>query len=165
MQKPPRAPDLGPLTPLKEYAFLKPWSAPARVSREVWMAAEIPASNMHADAKALAELAQVFASGVLRGERIVAESGLRPALVERIHGPDLVLPFELSWTAGLMRNVNGHFGPSPSAFGHAGNGGATAMFDAEAKLSCAYVMNKMSPHLVGDPRVLRLLDATYASLG
>lgn len=165
MQKPPRAPDLGVITPLKDYAFRKPWSAPARVSREDWMAAEIPASNMHGDARSLVELAHVFAAdGRFRGAPVLSERARRAALEERIFGPDLVLPFELSWAAGVMRNVNGHFGPNPSAYGHAGNGGATLMFDPERRLSCAYVMNRMSPHLVGDPRALRLLDATYASL-
>ncbi|MEM9262430.1 MAG: serine hydrolase domain-containing protein, partial [Pseudomonadota bacterium] len=62
MQKPPKAPDLGDLSPIKEAAFLKPWSSPARVSREDWMAAEIPASNMHATADGLACLLQSLVS-------------------------------------------------------------------------------------------------------
>ena len=31
-------------------------------------------------------------------------------------------------------------------------------------LTAAYVMNRMSPHLVGDPRSIVLLDAVYAAL-
>ncbi|NWG70136.1 MAG: beta-lactamase family protein [Parvularculaceae bacterium] len=165
MPKPPRAPDLGPLTELKRVAFLKPWSAPGGVTREAWMAAEIPSANIHATARALAELAHPFANlGVHRGARIIGAGALAAALEERIVGDDLVLPFRLSWAAGFMRNINGHFGPSGSAFGHAGFGGSSVMFDPVHRISAAYVMNRMSPHLVGDPRGLRLVNAVYDAL-
>ena len=165
MPKPPRPPDLGPLTPLKEYAFLKPWSAPARVAREAWLAASLPASNMHADAAALAEIVHPFAhGGRFRGRTILSADAIAAALEERICSDDLVLPFRLSWAAGLMRNINGHFGPSPSACGHAGFGGSCVVVDPPHRLSAAYVMSRMSPHLVGDPRALRLLDVVYDAL-
>lgn len=129
------------------------------------MAAEIPSANIHATARALAELAHPFANlGVHRGARIIGAGALAAALEERIVGDDLVLPFRLSWAAGFMRNINGHFGPSGSAFGHAGFGGSSVMFDPVHRISAAYVMNRMSPHLVGDPRGLRLVNAVYDAL-
>jgi len=165
MPKPPRAPDLGALTELKRIAFLKPWSAPGNVTREAWMAAEIPSANIHATARALAELAHPLANdGLHRGRPIISQDALAAMRAERIAGDDLVLPFRLSWAAGVMRNINGHFGPSPSALGHAGFGGSSVMFDPAHRLSAAYVMNRMSPHLVGDPRGLALVDAVYAAL-
>jgi CubicO group peptidase (beta-lactamase class C family) len=165
MPKPPRAPELGPLTELKRIAFLKPWSAPAKVSREEWMAAEVPSSNMHADALALAEITQPLANrGFFRGEKMLDDSIIGAALKERIRGDDLVLPFNLSWSAGLMRNINGHFGPNRNAFGHAGFGGSCVVIDPEQRLTAAYVMSKMSHWLVGDPRAVRLIDAAYAAL-
>jgi CubicO group peptidase (beta-lactamase class C family) len=165
MTKPPQPADFGVLTEVKRVAFLKPWSAPGNVSREAWMAAEIPSSNMHATARALAEMATPFADrGRWRGVEIIDSATLDAACRERIAGDDLVLPFRLSWAAGFMRNINGHFGPSPGAFGHAGFGGSMVMFDPERRLSAAYVMNKMSPHLVGDPRALRLMQALYGAL-
>ena len=165
MQKPPRAPELGALTELKRIAFLKPWSAPGNVTRDAWMAAEIPSANMHATARALAELAHPLANGGLhRGRKIVSADALAAMQEERILGDDLVLPFRLSWAAGVMRNINGHFGPGASALGHAGFGGSSVMFDPVHRLSAAYVMNKMSPHLVGDPRGLALVNSVYAAL-
>lgn len=165
MPKPPRPPDLGSLTPLKEFAFLKPWSAPGKIAREDWIAAELPASNMHAGARALAEIVQPLANrGLFRKRRILSEAAIAAALAERICGDDLVLPFRLSWSAGLMGNINGHFGPSATAFGHAGFGGSCVVIDPAHRLTAAYVMNKMSPHLVGDPRALRLIDAVYDAL-
>ncbi len=166
MPKPPKAPDLGPLNDFKRLAFLKPWSAPARVSREDWMAAEIPASNMHADARSLAAITHPLANDGrdVSGERVLSGDAIEAALVERIRGDDLVLPFHLSWSAGLMRNINRHFGPNENAFGHAGFGGSCVVIDPENNITAAYIMNKMSPFLVGDPRAVRLINALYAGL-
>jgi len=166
MQKPSRPADLGPITDFKRVAFLKPWSAPARVAHEDWMAAEIPASNMHADAQSLAKIVHPLANRGrdVSGEDVLTAAAIDAALEERIRGEDLVLPFELSWSAGLMRNINRSFGPNERAYGHAGSGGSCVLIDPENNLTAAYVMNKMSPYLVGDPRAVRLLDALYASL-
>ena len=165
MPKPPKAPDLGALNAFTQAAFLKPWSAPARVSREAWMAAELPASNMHADAPSLAALLHPFVNGGRwKGEAILSPEAIDAAFRERIRGDDLVLPFHLSWSVGVMRNINGHFGPNRNAFGHAGFGGSCVVIDPENRLTAAYVMNRMSPHLVGDPRAVRLIDALYNSL-
>jgi len=165
MPKPPTAPDLGDLNEFTQLAFLKKWSAPARVSREDWMAAELPASNMHSDARSLARILQPFVNGGRReGNPLLTSDAIEGAFAERIRGDDLVLPFHLSWAAGLMRNINHHFGPNEAAYGHAGFGGSCVLIDPENRLTAAYVMNKMSPHLVGDPRALRLINAAYDSL-
>ncbi|MEM9168445.1 MAG: serine hydrolase domain-containing protein [Pseudomonadota bacterium] len=154
MLKPPRAPDLGEITDIRRIAFLKPWSSPARVARRDWARAEIPASNVHASASGLARLCVRFVDGTVD-----------PAVFDvRIDGDDLVLPFHLWWAAGIMSNKSGHYGPNPRAFGHGGSGGSCIVVDPERKLSIVYVMNKMSPHLIGDPRAVRLLDAVYAAL-
>jgi len=98
------------------------------------------------------------------GARVLSAPAVEAALKERIRGDDLVLPFHLSWSAGLMRNINRHFGPNENAYGHAGFGGSCVVIDPENNLTAAYVMSKMSPYLVGDPRAVRLLDAVYAAL-
>ena len=162
MTKPPRAPDHRKSL-LAEIAFLKPWSAAAGVSREAWMAAEIPASNIHATARGLAEIVHPLGNGGrdASGGIAINDVALREALRPRIEGDDLVLPFHLRWTAGLMANTNGFFGPSLSAFGSAGFGGSAVMVDPARRMSAAYVMNKMSPALAGDPRAVRLFTSLY----
>ena len=165
MPKPPKAPDLGELNEFTKIAFLKKWSALARVAREEWMAAEFPASNMHADARSLAMIMHPFVNGGMwGGDPLLTEDAIEGALAERIVGDDLVLPFHLSWSAGLMKNINGHFGPNESAYGHAGFGGSCVVVDPQNRLTAAYVMSKMSPHLVGDPRGLRMINAVYDAL-
>lgn len=163
MLKPPAAPDLGELTPLKTAAFLSPWSAAAGVGRDAWMAAEIPASNMHATSAGLANIMRAFATRRL-GPHTISRDVHAAALAERSCREDLVLPFELSWGAGVMRNHGEPLGPSPTAIGHYGFGGACVVADPAAALSFAYVPNKMSPHLVRDPRALNLIEAVYDAL-
>ena len=116
---------------------------------------------MHATAEALAAVTHPLANqGVdVAGARVIDPDIVEAALKPRISGEDLVLPFELTWAAGLMKNTNGHFGPSPTAFGHAGFGGSAVMVDPAKKISAAYVMNKMSPSLAGDPRAVALFAA------
>lgn len=166
MAKPRHAGDLGTLTELKRIAFLKRWSGPARVAPEKWAAAEIPASNMHANAISLAKFLQPFVNGGkwLDGRALIDQATLEASLRERVRGDDLVLPFNISWSAGLMRNTNGHYGPNPNAYGHAGAGGACVVVDPENRLTAAYVTNTMSPYLVGDPRATAVLGALYENL-
>lgn len=166
MEKPPRAPDLGELNKFKEAAFLKPWASGARVDRDAWARAEIPGSNMWADARSLAHIVHPFANDGKwpHGAPFLTKSAIEAALRERIRGDDLVLPFRIAWSAGLMRNPQGLYGPNDKVFGHAGFGGSCVIVDRENGLTAAYVTNKMSPHLAGDPRALRLIAALYDCL-
>ena len=76
-----------------------------------------------------------------------------------------MLPFEISWAAGFMRNVPSRvYGPGLTSFGHSGWGGSCVFADPERRLSAAYVMNRQSPALIGDPRAVRLIEAAYACL-
>jgi CubicO group peptidase (beta-lactamase class C family) len=147
-------------------AFFKPWSAaPAKDIRQ-WRGAELPASNGHATAQALARMMAVPAcDGELDGREVLPPGLALEAARARINGPDLVLPFDLSWGAGFLRNAGlGIYGPSNHAFGHSGWGGSCAVADPERRLSLAYVMNRQSAYLIGDPRARRLIDALYACL-
>jgi CubicO group peptidase (beta-lactamase class C family) len=84
---------------------------------------------------------------------------------ERISGPDLVLPYDISWGAGFIRNEGlWLYGPGRETFGHSGWGGSCAFADPERGISGAYVMNRQSAELIADPRARRLIDAAYAAL-
>ncbi|MEM1380157.1 MAG: serine hydrolase domain-containing protein [Pseudomonadota bacterium] len=165
MIKPKRSPDLGPITPIKRAAFLEKWSSPSGMSRQQWSSAEIPASNMHASARGLAEVMQLFATGRMGAQLSAADTAREECWSERISGDDLVLPFNLSWGAGLMRENGGVFGAPATAIGHYGFGGSCVLADPARELSLAYVPNQQSPHLLADPRAVRLVEAVYAALG
>lgn len=166
LRKPTAAPDLGVLDAVKRSAFLDKGSAPGGRGSAEWRTAEIPSANLHGRADSLARIMSVVASGgTLDGRRVISEATLAEATRERIHGQDRVLPFIMSWAAGFTRNQGlGIFGPNPEAVGHCGWGGSMAFADPAARVSAAYVMTRQSPHLIGDPRALRLVEALYASL-
>jgi CubicO group peptidase (beta-lactamase class C family) len=109
-------------------------------------------------------MALIACDGKLDGRRALAPGVAAEVARQRILGPDLVLPFTLSWAAGLLRNApNFIYGPGEASLGHYGWGGSCAMADPERGLSAAYVMNRQSTDLIGDPRPRRMLDALYES--
>jgi len=166
MQRPSAMPDLGELTAVKRGAFLEPWSSPGGRDTGAWRRAEIPSANGHATAESLARLAAVLAcDGVLDGRRVLEPGVAAETARERIRGQDLVLPFTLAWGAGVLRNDPVMiYGPGAAAIGHSGWGGSCLMADPEARLSAAYVMNRQSAYLIGDPRSRRLIEALYQGL-
>jgi CubicO group peptidase (beta-lactamase class C family) len=166
IQKPPAMPYLGEIDVFKRAAFLDAGSAPGGRGTAAWRKMEIPSANMHATALSLAQFMSLIANGgVLMGRPILSDHTFAQLTRERCFGMDRVLARKLSWGAGLLRNKGlGIFGPNDQAVGHAGWGGSAAFADPDKKLSAAYVMNKQSPHLLGDPRPTALFNALYACL-
>ena len=166
LRKPAAAPDLGAIDAIKKAAFLDRGSAPGGRGSTEWRMAEIPSANLHGTAKDLARMMSIVATGgALDHLPVLSEETLTQATRERIHGLDRVLPFDMSWAAGFTRNQGLNiFGPNPEAVGHCGWGGSMAFADQAAGVSAAYVMTRQSPHLLGDPRALRLVEALYTAL-
>ena len=166
MKRPSSLPNLGKLDELKMAAFVNKGAAPGGRGSAEWRQAEIPSANMHASGGDLARILSIIANeGRLGGKTYLSSQTLSALSQERIHGEDKILPFTLSWAAGLMRNEGLNiFGPNADALGHCGWGGSLVWADAASKLSGAYVMNRQSPHLLGDPRAVRLVNAVYEAL-
>jgi CubicO group peptidase (beta-lactamase class C family) len=166
LRKPSAAPDLGVIDAVKKAAFLDRGSAPGGRGSTEWRMMEIPSANMHGTAVAIARMMAILANGGRFDDRsILSPDVVAQATRERIRGVDRVVPFDISWAAGYMRNETlDIFGTSPDAVGHCGWGGSCAMADATNRVSAAYVMTRQSPHLVGDPRAVRLVQALYAAL-
>jgi CubicO group peptidase (beta-lactamase class C family) len=165
-QKPPAPPMLGDIDAIKRAAFLDRGSSPGGKGLADWRKLDTPSTHLHSTAPALARLMGVVANGGrLGGREVISQMTLAKATRERIHGPDKVLPFTLSWAAGFLRNAGLNiFGPNELAVGHAGWGGSCAFADPDARVSGAYVMNRQSPHLLGDPRPVKLIEALYAGM-
>ena len=165
MRKPMSAPDLGEIDAVKRSAFLDKGSAPGGRGSAEWRMMEIPSANLHGTARDLARVMTALATGSFEGRERLSEATLAAAGRERIHGQDRVLPFVMGWAAGWTMNAGLEiFGPNAGALGHYGWGGSCAWADPEAKLSAAYVMSRQSPHLIGDPRAVRLQTALYSAL-
>jgi CubicO group peptidase (beta-lactamase class C family) len=166
LQRPPALPDFGEINIPTKAAFLEPWSSPGGRGQAEWRRAEIPSANGHATALSLARLMGALAGdGRLDGQMILSQALIAEMAEERIGGPDLVLPLEMSWGAGVMRNGPlKPWGPGEATFGHSGWGGSCVFADPDTGLAGAYVMNKQSAYLLGDPRPRRLIEAAYSCL-
>ena len=164
LQRPRAFPELGELHAYKKAAFLTKWAAPDR-GGAIWREIEIPSANGHGTAAATARLYGLYAhGGRLPGIDLLSPDGFEALTRSRTSGSDLVLPFDIDFAAGVMRNTQLVYGPNPASFGHSGWGGSMAFGDPGQGLSAAYVMNRQSNILQGDPRGRALIDALYACL-
>jgi CubicO group peptidase (beta-lactamase class C family) len=166
LERPKTLPDFGGINDARRAAFLTRWASPGGRGTTEWRTAEIPSANGHATAAALAELMGALAGdGRLDGRSVLSPAVIVEASRERIVGDDLVLPYRMSWGAGFMRNEGLNiYGPSANSFGHSGWGGSCAFADPDRRIACAYVMNRQSSLLLGDPRPKRLIEAAYGCL-
>ncbi|MEQ8558064.1 MAG: serine hydrolase domain-containing protein [Henriciella sp.] len=164
IMRPREMPQLGELNEFKKVAFLTKWAAPDRGGAE-WRTIEIPSANGHGTAKSVAQLYGLYASrGHGDGKQLIPEESFADLTKRRVIGEDLVLPFVTEFAAGVMRNNLGIYGPNSETLAHSGWGGSLALGDPDRHLSAAYVMNKQSSYLQGDPRARRLVDALYGCL-
>ncbi|MES2341158.1 MAG: serine hydrolase domain-containing protein [Pseudomonadota bacterium] len=166
MQRPKGPARFGEINEATRAAFLTPWSSAGGRGQAEWRRTEIPSANGHATALSLARLFGALANdGWLDGEVILSPALIAEASRERIRGQDLVLPFEMSWGAGFMRNAPVKvWGPGEQTFGHSGWGGSCVFADPETGLAGAYVMNRQSTDLIGDRRPRALIEAAYEGL-
>jgi CubicO group peptidase (beta-lactamase class C family) len=166
VRRPPAMPDLGEMTEPRRLAFFTRWAYPVGVDAATALRGEIPSANGQATAPALARLMAVLAlDGRLDGEAVLPPGLAAEAGRQRIAGRDLVLPYDMSWGAGFIRNEGlWIYGPGRQTFGHSGWGGSCAFADPERGVSGAYVMNRQSAELIADARSRRLIEAAYAAL-
>jgi len=166
VRRPPAMPDLGEITEPRRLAFLTKWATPGGVDEATARRFELPSANGYATAPALARLMAILAGdGLLDGRRLLAPGLAAEAARTRIAGADLVLPYDMSWGAGFIRNEGlWIYGPGRETFGHSGWGGSCAFADPERGVSGAYVMNRQSAELIADARARRLIETAYAAL-
>lgn len=166
--KPSRIPDFGQFNEFQKIAFMKPWSSPGRRGGAAWRRMEIPSANGHGTARAMAELISIYARGGKFPGRTEAlpSDVLEAAMAERVAGQDRVLPNDLSFGAGLIRNTPGRlvYGPGLHTVGHTGFGGSCLFADPDTGLSFGYATAKQDAELVSDDRARKLIAAVYACL-
>ncbi len=138
------------------------------VNTEAWRRAELPAANGHGDARSLAKVYGILASGGAHdGVHVLSPEWVLRARTEQVFGRDAVL-MGLPTRFGLgfmLRHDFMPLGPNKNAFGHPGAGGSIAFADPDAGIGFAYVMNQMQAGMSGDPRGFRLIKAVYAGFG
>src|SRR3984957_5065429 len=150
------------------YAFNNPATAMklGAVNSRAWRGAEVPAANGHSNARALARLYGALArGGELDGVRVLSPEGIVRSYPEESFGMDEVLLITTRFTTGfILTKPDDPFGPGLHTFGHPGAGGSLGFADPDSRIGFGYVMNKMGPYIVVDPRTRALIDALYASI-
>jgi CubicO group peptidase (beta-lactamase class C family) len=135
------------------------------VNTRAWRAAEIPSTNGHANARAVARIYTPLAcDGRVEGMQLLSPETIREATREASFGPDAVLPRVTRMGLGYQLTFPGRpLGPNPRAFGHFGAGGSLGIADPDARLAFAYTLNRPGPRW-NNPCTRAVLDAVYAGL-
>ena len=130
-----------------------------------WRAAEVPSTNGHGNARAVARLyAALAGDGTLDGVRILSREIIAMAIEEQVYADDVVLQRPTRFGLGFqLTQSERRLGPSPRAFGHFGYGGSLGFADPDAGLAFGYLMNRPGERW-NNPRTERLLDALYQCL-
>ena len=142
------------------YANPPGYSSVGVVNTTAWRSAQVPSTNCHATATAIA---QVYAA-LLEPGRLLAADLLAEASRPQAHGFCPVLGEEATFGLGFKPTVPRRpFGPNPRSFGHFGTGGALGFADPDAGVAFGYVMNHVIPRWQST-RNRALIDAVYASI-
>ncbi len=129
------------------------------VNTAAWREAEIPSTNSHGTARAVAAIYSAFLAGGLVGETIRSD-----ALSTHSEGMDLIIERPSRFGLGFqLPQETRPIGPNAQSFGHFGYGGSIGFADPETGLAFGYLMNRPGQRWQ-TPRVQNLIDAVYASL-
>ncbi|MEP2989479.1 MAG: serine hydrolase domain-containing protein [Parasphingorhabdus sp.] len=134
--------------------------------KRAWRAAEIPAANGQANARAIVRAQTAMANGGQAfGKKIMSEAGTKRVFEKQSEGMDLVLGVPLVFGMGYGLNSDATpISPNKNACFWGGYGGSSVIIDQDANLCFSYVMNKMETGLLGDPRGFGLAAAMYMSM-
>ena len=131
-----------------------------------WRLAEIPAANGHGNARSIVRAQTPVANGGSAfGVDLLSPEGVARIFDEQSYGEDLVLGVPIRFGMGYgLTSPDLPMGPNEHIAYWGGWGGSTVVVDTDARLCVSYVMNRMDPGALGDPRGFGLLQAVYACL-
>ncbi len=134
----------------------------AFTSRE-WRLAELPSSNGHGNARAIARTGSIIAcGGELDGKRLLSKVAVARSLEVQIEGKDLVtmakVRMALGWGLKEFKTASG----TPHAYySWGGLGGSICVMDPAHATSFAFTPNKLHLSMLGDRRLDALLNTVY----
>lgn len=127
------------------------------VNTPEWRRAQVPSTNGHMTARAVAGFYRHLLAG-----RILSDDLLAEAVRTQVEGPCPVLGQDVSFGLGLQPwTEHRPFGRNPGGYGHYGSGGALGFADPTTGVAFGYVMNHVIPRWQ-NPRNRALVDAVYA---
>ncbi|MDW3219828.1 MAG: serine hydrolase domain-containing protein [Acidimicrobiales bacterium] len=151
------------LARMRHHAYFNPSTVSGMgvVETREWRQAEVPSTNLHATAAAVAT---VYRS-LLDPSGPVDRAVLAEACTTQVDGPDLILEKRSRFGLGFqLHQPERPIGVTEESFGHFGFGGSLGFADVGADIAVGYVLNRP-----GDrwqiPRTKRLLAALREAVG
>jgi CubicO group peptidase (beta-lactamase class C family) len=135
---------------------------------EDWRRAEIGAANGFGNARSVARIQSVVANGgEVDGVRLLSARTINRIFEEQSNGTDLVLkiPVRFGVGYGLPLPESFPYIPQGRTCFWAGWGGSIVVIDTERRMTISYVMNKMSPGIVGSRTSRKIVRSIYRALG
>jgi CubicO group peptidase (beta-lactamase class C family) len=131
-----------------------------------WRRAEIPAAGGHGNARSVATAQTVLScGGEVGGVRLLSAETCEQIFDVQAVGRDLVMGVGVTFGMGYgLNSPKAPIGPNPRTAYWGGWGGSLVVNDLDARMTVAYVMNRMGEGTVGDDRAHSLLAAAYESL-
>jgi len=150
---------------LSAYRNPRELSGTGVVNTRAWRAAEVPSTNGHGHARAVARLySAVAGDGTLDGVRVLAPETIARASAEQVCGDDLVLRRPTRFGLGFQLTMAERpLGPNPRAFGHFGAGGSLGFADPDTRVAFGYAMNQGRGGWQ-HRHVRQFIDLVYAAL-
>ena len=135
------------------------------VNTRAWRVAEVPSTNGHGHARAVAKLyAALAGDGTLHGVQVLSPALIAMASTEQVYGDDMVLGRPTRFGLGFqLTQPERRLGPGPRAFGHFGAGGSLGFADPDARVAFGYAMNQGRGGWQ-HKHVRHLIDLVYAAL-
>ena len=136
------------------------------VNTRPWRAAEVPSTNGHGNARAVARLYSALAGdGELGGVHVLSPEMIARATEQQVYGDDIVLQRPTRFGLGFQLTMAERpLGPSSRAFGHFGAGGSLGFAaDPDARVAFGYAMNQGRGGWQ-HKHVRHLIDLVYATL-
>jgi len=154
-----------PLMRVNAYRNPMELSGTGVVNTRAWRAAEVPSTNGHGNARAVARLYSALAGdGALDGVHVLSPEIIARATEPYVHGDDLLLQRPTRFGLGFQLTMAERpLGPSPRAFGHFGAGGSLGFADPDARVAFGYAMNQGRGGWQ-HKHVRHLIDLVYAAL-
>jgi CubicO group peptidase (beta-lactamase class C family) len=131
---------------MRVLAYMNPPDLSGRgvVNTRRWRAGELPSTNGHGTARAIARLYSALASdGELDGVHILSPEIVAMAIAQRVYAEDVVLQRPTRFGLGFQLTMPERpLGPNPRTFGHFGAGGSLGFADPDTRVAFGYAMNQ-----------------------
>lgn len=148
--------------------FTGPMSEASTANTDAWRRAEIGAANGHGNARSVALVQSVVANGgSANGVQLLSPDTIKVIFDEQSNGVDLVLgiPLRFGIGYGLPEPTTLAYLPDePGICFWGGYGGSMVIVDTTRKMTLAYMMNRMSPGIIGSPTSAALITAAYQAV-